>query len=337
MESANRVAIVNLNQCRVLGLHLSTVTFRPEFLRRPFLVSYMPHELRGRMFYFAVAICHQTYALENRALNLYGWDYLEAGFLKMAGLNPRILDPAYLVDLTTSRLADELAPYFSADGSSDLSTLDRREERATLMKQAAFFIHKFYRGSFSDFLASTGGCLKGRPEAYYEQLKQVSPFADPLYKKSTFLLKLLVDARLFNVSDVENIVPVMDYHMQRVLLRTGCVEIPDRMLFDNLTNRRELPDDKEVREASVDAMKIIAGFSGLNPLLMNDVFYMLGRSCCLDEPMCVSHHCAKEPCSLTLTLLLQPHDKCLFTSLCRGEADEAYRKLWHPVVATHYY
>ncbi|PKP20062.1 MAG: hypothetical protein CVU06_10895 [Bacteroidetes bacterium HGW-Bacteroidetes-22] len=337
MEITNNGAIVNSAQCHLLGQRLSVVTFRPEFLKRPFLVSPISEELRSRMFFFSVAICHQTYALQNREMNLFGWDYLEDGFLRMAQTKPHFLDPSFLVELPADQLADELALFFSSEGSVASSTLDRRSERAFLMKESARFVHQYYNNSVKDFLISTGNCLKNSPESFYEQLRHVLPFADPLYKKSTFLLKLLIDARLYQINDPENIIPVMDYHMQRVLLRTGCVEIVDNELFGNLSSRRGLADDSSVREASVEAMKVVARASGLNPLLLNDVFYMLGRSCCLEEPLCVSHQCSKQPCSLTLTLHLESHNKCLFTSVCRGEIDSAYRRLWHPMVVTHYY
>lgn len=337
MDGFSNSVFVNSPQCLRLGRRLAEVEFRPGFYGRPFLSASMPEELRMRMLWFSVVVCHQTYALRNKSLNLYGWDYLEYGFLKIAGEAPDLLDPVKVAAMECDSLADRLAPWFSPDGSVPASTLDRREERAALMIASARFLADEHQGQVRNFLLSTGNRLAGHPMAYYDQLAKVTPFADPLLKKATFLLKLLTDCRLMTITDPENIIPVMDYHMQRVLLRTGCVEVTDPGLFDSLASRLPLPDDAVVREASVKAMRQIAGAAGLSILLMNDIFYMLGRSCCLEEPLCVSHRCDKNPCSLTLTLHLPEHNQCLFAGICRGETDEAGRALWHPVVSTHFY
>lgn len=325
------------DQCRVLGQRLRGLPFRNQFYQRPFLAAPMNDELRLRMLFFAVVVCHQTYALKNDRLNLYGWDYLEHGFLAIAAASPELLHPTEISEMAPHALGHRLAPFFSPDATANHSTLDRLEERAQLMIDAADWLCQQHQGNVATFLASTRHRLDGNRDSFYQQLREAKPFADPLRKKSTFLLKLLSDAALYHITDPENLIPVMDYHMQRVLLRTGCVVINDQQLRQNLMQRNPLSSDEAVRRASVEAMTLIAREADLNPLLMNDIFYMLGRSCCLENPMCQSHHCDKNPCSLTLTLALPNHDHCLFTGVCCGETDEEYRKIWHPVVATHFY
>lgn len=325
------------DRCRLLGRRLSGIQFKARFYQRPFLSAPMNDELRLRMVFFAVVICHQTYALKNTGLNLFGWDYLEHGFLAMASVSPEILSPTEVSKMDFHTLAHQLAPFFSPDGTASTSTLDRQEERAQLMIEAARWLNLRHQGNMITFLTSTRHQLDGDPESFYHQLQEVKPFADPLRKKSTFLLKLISDASLYQVTDPENLIPVMDYHMQRVLLRTGCVRVNDPELAEKLIQRQPLPSDEEIRTASVEAMTLIAREADLNPLLMNDVFYMLGRSCCLEQPMCQSHRCDKEPCSLTLTLTLAGHSQCLFSGVCTGETNDELRRMWHPVVETHFY
>ncbi len=328
---------MNAGQCRLIGSRLETIAFNPDFYHRPFLVSSMEEELKRRMIWFAVVICHQTYALGDPKLNLFGWDYLEHGFLNIASRAPHLLDPTLLVEASQPHLADEIAKWFSPDGSVDNSTLDRREERVRLMVASARFLVDNHQATVGSFLVSTQNTLQGHPMAYYPQLAAVEPFADPLLKKATFMLKLFGDAALFSVTDTGHLIPVMDYHMQRVLLRTGCVQVTDGGLLARLTQRQPLDSDSAIRNAAVEAMAEIARVSRLPVLQMNDVFYMLGRSCCLEKPLCKEAKCDKSPCSLTLALKLPDHSRCLFAGICQGETDDVLRKLWHPVVKTHYY
>ncbi len=81
--------------------------------------------------------------------------------------------------------------------------------------------------------------------------------------------------------------------MQRVLLRTGCVDIVDESLESDLKNKNPIADDHEIREACIESMKLIAETSGLSVFKMNDVFYTMGRSCCNEEMLCQSGICEK--------------------------------------------
>jgi len=125
--------------------------------------------------------------------------------------------------------------------------------------------------------------------------------------------------------------------MQRVLLRTGCVEVPDSDLADALRKRTLLPSDLEVRSACIDAIKIITNQAQHPITKMNDVFWTLGRSCCMEEPLCTSEKCHKDPCTFFLAMDIETHDKCIFEEVCPGKNDKLYRSYWQPEVETHYY
>ncbi len=90
-------------------------------------------------------------------------------------------------------------------------------------------------------------------------------FVDPMKKKSTIFIKLLEQGGLIEVKDPENYLPMMDYHMQRVLLRMGCVEITDESLTRALKEKRILTSDTEIRSKCCDAIKIISGCQCLRP------------------------------------------------------------------------
>ncbi|MCK4808355.1 MAG: hypothetical protein KAS90_01910, partial [Candidatus Aenigmarchaeota archaeon] len=139
-----------------------------------------------------------------------------------------------------------------------------------------------------------------------------------------------------NIKDPENFVPVIDYHMQRVLLRMGCVEITDLELKRKLWNREKLESDVAIRNACIQAIKIISNISGHNILKMNDFFWPL-RSCCEEKTLCFDKVCNKDPCTFNLVVDLPSHNTCVFEKVCKGSTNEEYRKYWQPIVSTHFY
>lgn len=107
-----------------------------------------------------------------------------------------------------------------------------------------------YQGSVLNLLQTTEG-RAGVKMGFISVWPFLRHTVIPFFKKASFLIKLLSDAGLFSIKDPENLVPVMDYHMQRVLLRTGAVEIHDLELHEALAMRKELPDDGLIREACI--------------------------------------------------------------------------------------
>ncbi len=321
--------------CASLGQIINKLEFRPEFYDRPFLKMKACRESRFRAYFFSVAICHQTYALKNESLKLYGWEYLEYVFTHLAENESPLLDPDFMLKAGQEKLIYLIKPLFAENHDPESCTLDRLEERTGLMLDAAAFLTKQFPGAVADLFSKEDQQLSC--DEIYNRLSQMEAFADPLHKKSSFLIKLLDDAGLFHVSDPENLVPIMDYHMQRVLLRCGAVEIMDQKLRQKLQKRIVLESDEAIRAACVEAIKLIVAQTEFNSLKMNDVFYLLGRSCCLDEPLCRSGRCAKNPCSLSLAVQIGDHRHCIFENVCKAVNDDAYLSFWQPVVETHYY
>ena len=326
---------VNEEQCQALGRVLAGYSFRDDFYQRPFLSLPFSPEEKARMYFFSVGICHQTWHLAHPAANLYGWDYLEDGFIRIFREGSWLSDPVSISRATQQSIAEGLASYFIPD-TANVSTLDRIEERAALYHDMASKLVHNYKGKVFDLLLLSGGRVGGE-KGFYQLFRVFEAYSDPLYKKTSFLLKLLTDASLFSVDDPENLIPVMDYHMQRVLLRSGAVEVLDPTLREALVKRSALPSDTLIREACINASKLVAASAGRGVLQMNDVLYMMGRSCCFEQPLCSSGRCAKQPCSLTRTLQLENHHSCIFSEVCRGASLPEYRQLWNPVVRTHYY
>lgn len=323
---------VNIEQSKAIGKIIGQFKFRPDFLERDFLSIDIEDELKASMYFYAVGICHQTYHLAAPKLNLFGWDFLEYGFLKIAQEKPELLDARFLVETSIPKLKQLIQAFFAEDHKPENCTLDRLDERIKLWKDMAAFILQ-HADSVLDFIKQSNN----EAEYFYNQLKNTEAYSDPFQKKTSFLLKILEDADFTNFGVSNDLIPIMDYHMQRVLMRSGCIEIADNTVYKQLVDRVYITDDSKIRSSCIQSMKIIAHESGLSVLKMNDVFYTMGRSCCNENPICISDSCEKKPCSLSLAIdIPQKHD-CIFIDICKGASNEKYRKLWQPIVETHYY
>jgi len=329
---------VNKTKCTEIGEIIKTLRFKQGFLERDFLIFDDTPENRMRLYFFSVAICHQTYKLADVKKNLYGWDYLEYVFMKIQKYKPELTDPEFLSNCSVDELTEKLSDAFAKNHSENICTLDRLEERAGQIIEIGKLANKHFRNSITDLLGKSKGFLyNDKKTGFYEFLPTLKVFADPQRKKISFLLKLLIDAGLININDTENLIPIMDYHMQRVLLRMGCVDVIDNKLKNDLIARKPMSSDKEIREACIEAMRIISKISGYDVLKMNDLFWPLGRSCCNEITLCRTGKCEKSPCSLLAAIEFEKHDSCVFEGVCLAGSDDEYLKYWQPVVETCFY
>jgi len=328
---------INEEICRKTGLLIKQLHPRKTFYGRPFLKIPAPEEIRLRAYFYAVAICHQTYNLHHTGLNLYGWDYIEHVFTGLMKDHHQLLQPGFLSGTENEKVQIMLAGLFSPDQNPATTSLDRLEERSAMLMELDGFIGDNFRSSLVNLVQNANGYLVFRGKGFYEILSGLAAFSDPKRKKTTFLIKLLEEAGLVRVKDTCNFIPIMDYHMQRVLMRLGCVEINDRELHDKLTGKIQLPDDIEIRNTCIGAFRLIADISGHAVTKLNDFFWSLGRSCCNLEPLCQAGHCEKQPCTFFEIVELREHTHCRFEKVCKGFQDEGYRQLWQPIVDTNYY
>ncbi|MBM3434672.1 MAG: hypothetical protein FJY07_00475 [Bacteroidetes bacterium] len=336
MESGKKVEI-NTDQCKKIGAVLKNVDVRPAFYKREFLSFEADRETKLRIYFISAAICHQTHDLFHPTLNLWGWDYMEYAFLQMYKTRHPFINPGYVSICNAGDISGYLKTAFSPDGKPENCTLDRIEERAKTLLEICCSVRENNNRSISDLIDSCEGKLLNDGKGLYEVLPRFTAFSDPFRKKISFFLKLATDAGLIRIKDPHNYIPIMDYHIQRVLLRNGCVEILDPGIKSRIENREDMPADNPVRESCIESIRLIAETSGHAILKMNDFFWPLGRSCCNITTLCTSKMCIKDPCSLFQIINIPSHDKCLLQHACKGSRDENYRVLWEPIVNTYYY
>jgi sugar/nucleoside kinase (ribokinase family) len=120
---------------------------------------------------------------------------------------------------------------------------------------------------------------------------------DPLAKKANLLAVILAGRpeRFLDPRDPDSVRAIVDYHMMRGCLRTGCVRIVDRSLAARLTARTWVDEVEEaaIRGASFDAIGQLVARSGRSMAEVDAFFFARGRSVCLETepPRC-------EGCSL---------------------------------------
>lgn len=328
--------VINDKQCELIAKCIKPLEFRKSFFKRPFLSFPSDRETKLRAFLFVAAICHQTHTLISKKKNLKGWYCLEDVFATLGKTNPELLDVKFLAELSPEELSEKLKPLFSDDGNPENCTLDRLKERSHFIIQISKVLLEKYEGKMEKLLEKSSGLLGGE-NGLYALLKDFEAFSDPLLKKSTVFMNLAHDAGLLQIKDSESIHPTMDYHMQRLLLRTGCIEVMDPKLKKFLQDKVALDSDEDVREAAIDAIRSIGKLSGKNFFELNFMLWSLGRSCCTEKTLCADKACGKNPCTFFANIDIPTHDVCIFNEVCLGSKDGSYRKYWQPIVDTHYY
>lgn len=326
---------VNKEQSKKIGSIVEKLKFKPSFYERDFIQIDSP--LKMAMHFYAVGICHQTYVLANPKLNLYGWDFMEYGFLDILKNKTHLFDTEYLIQLNQEQLIEEIKPFFAEDNNPEKCTLDTLNERADLWLDMAKVLKTHFEGKIENLFLQSNWENDQNAEVLYQSLKLFEAYSDPLQKKSGVFLKLISDAGLLNFSKLKNVFPIMDYHMQRVLLRTACVEINDKALKEKLQKRLPIEDDEPLRLACIEAMNIISQVAKYHPFKMNDIFYTLGRSCCNEDTLCRAGVCEKSPCTFTRAVFIEDHQHCIFENVCKAATDDDYHQFWQPQIKTHFY
>lgn len=337
MKTKNTLVNLNEARCAEVAKIIGPLKLKHAFYNRQYLTLDVDRETQFRMNFFAVAICHQTHKLYHPGKDIYGWDFLEYGFVNLAKNKAQVLDPEFIDKADISAISRELAKAFSHSDTILDCSLDRLDERAGLMKNAAHVLLRDFNGQVSQVFQDTDNQLRNHTHGLYDLFLAFEAFADSQQKKTTFLIKLLEESDLIKIKDPENFIPIMDYHMQRVLLRLGCVEITDQKLRTKILQQKVLDSDEPIRSYCIEAFKLIAKLSGHPTTKMNDFFWSMGRSCCHITTLCHDHVCEKSPCTFNEIVELDDHSTCIFQPVCPGAKDENYRKLWQPVVKTHFY
>jgi hypothetical protein len=141
-------------------------------------------------------------------------------------------------------------------------TIAGAEERARLWRNLAVGLNERYEGSTVALLSAAQSRLGG-PEGLIERLAQFEAFGDPLAKKAYLFAKIAARRGWLEVVDPESWEVCADNVLMRLALRSGLVQ-PG-------------PVDA-VRAATREALKRVAGEAGIEPPLLDDLLWEVGRN-----------------------------------------------------------
>jgi len=328
---------INIKQIEHISKTLKDIRIRDSHKNREFVTFNAKGDKKIIAYLFCSAICHQTHSLINIDKNLIGWNYLEYVFMNLAKSDSKLLDFEYINKTSEDELSIEFQQLFPESNESTLCTLDKLTERVRLIKNIGQVLQNKYKSRIENLINNSEMKLFDYGKGLYELLNDFEAFKDPLRKKSTLFIKLLFQSGIIRILDSERFEPLMDYHMQRLLLRTSCIDILDNELEQKLKNKTLLDSDIEVREKCIEAIKIISKLSGFSVLDLDDIFWGIGRSCCNNKIICRDRQCSKNPCTLNSIIHLEKHEECLFEGICVGSLNIRYQSFWEPQVNTCFY
>lgn len=283
-------------------------------------------------------ICQQTRHLEGTVGGRWyrGSDYLVRRAVEHCAHVPDFWKPRALSHL----LEHNLAAAFSSDGHAENSTLDRLAERTRQVRGLAIWLLRHYDG-YVERLLPEDRSISVRD--FCELLSETECYSDPLRKKSYLLLMTLEQTGLIRLEDPEAIELPVDYHVMRVLLRTGVLRVHDDALRARLAGEKPVSpaDEEAIRRATLEAGRAMVR-DGISMFHLDAALWSIGRSCCREKgrPFCqLSVTCPRKPsrCSLLDSFSYPCADHCPLSGSCATALDHGAELLHAPVVSTHFY
>jgi ribokinase len=221
-----------------------------------------------------------------------GSDYLWAAITRRLKADPEFCSPQRQASLSREELLDV---FRADDGQDAMPALDLHLEQARHYGRDMLALGLTPQAVIDQALASPQPL-----QTFLLILDKVGGYKeDPLRKKSA-LLALALDSRperFFPLREDEVIPPIMDYHIMRLCLRTGLVDVVEGELRDKLVNRQVLTPAAEwaVRYPAYLAYDMLLSLSGKSPSALNGLTFSTARQRCpeMTEPQCRS--CPLDP------------------------------------------
>jgi len=331
---------VNARKCRELGLRLKPIrVLLDPNIRRAGTSDEKRRE--AEFWFYVIAICQATRTLQGyiNGMWLRGGDYLLAACRRRFDSDQDFFTAKRMKSIRE----DGLKALLSDDGDPDRSTIDRVAERVGLLRDSARVLLKRFNGDMMRIYDLSEGCLIRRDgKGLLNLLKNFRAYSDPVEKKSFLLLLYLNESGIWKIRDLENLKIAVDYHIMRIALRSGIVNVVNNALASKLLQRKRVKqsEDYEVRKAVREACSLLSKYSDHNAFEIDTMLWNLGRSCCFYEhdPICDGTICHKrDRCSFIKATNYSCPGKCIFDGACLGSRKDRYRRLWETNIYTEYY
>lgn len=286
-------------------------------------------EKRLTLLFYVDAICHQTqnfYGVIDGEFKR-GWDFLLFSFLKEFERDPDFISTKKMMRIK----GEDIKRILNGSG-------DRYYERAYLLRNAAFILNRDFDGSVMRINEISEGFIKREDgNGMIDLFHKFKAYSDPLSKKTFLFLNVAKKVGFWEIKDENNLWAPVDYHLERVSLRLGIVEIEGSLKKKLLEGRRVfVTEDTKLRMVIGEAVKRVSEISGIPIEKLDQLFWSLGRSLCLrsgakcegvKEKTCTFEEITGIPCN----------ERCIFAGVCPGYRDEEKRSFKEANVFTIYY
>ena len=288
-------------------------------------------EARERLtfLFYVDAICHQTQNFSGIINGVFkrGWDFLLSSFLEETKRDPEFISVKRMMKIKGS----DLKRIFKGSG-------DRYYERAYLLRNAARILKRDFSSDVMKINEISEGFIKREDGlGMIDLFHRFKAYSDPLSKKTFLFLNIAKKVGFWEIKDEENLWTPVDYHLERVSLRVGIVDVESPLKRKLLEGRKVfLTEDLRLRKMVGDAVKKISEISGIPIEKLDQFFWSLGRSLCLKS----GAECGgtdDERCTLTLITGISCKNRCILSDVCLGYKDEERRRFKESNVFTIYY
>jgi hypothetical protein len=240
----------------------------------------------------------------------HGADLLYRLGMKMFNENPGFFSPENLSRITREDVLNWLS-------IGEIRPPDP-EIRAFLLRDLGTKLSKLYDGRVERILELSNNRLRGVNGGYglIDLLRVFRAYADPVEKKALLFAKFIIGRGLFKPVDEMDV--AVDNHLTRIAIRLGMIMISGE-LWDKIRRGVEVSKEEDVliRFFVRRAYRELSRKIGIDPGVIDDHFWIMGRSICVrDKPLC---------------------DKCVFKNICLARRNTSFMVNEHTFYNTWYY
>ncbi len=230
-----------------------------------------------------------------------GSDLMWKALTTVLWLKTEQFDPAFLADISPK----DLAKMFS-DDNGPIPFPDFETRLQLTRAYGRWFVEE---GSGPADILLLANKSDGPLEEFIYWVRQLPGYNRDPFDKKNFLLAMVLANRpeeFLKVKDPQNWRPILDYHLMRLALRLGMVELSDNYLFQN-TGRKWVNSVSEwgIRLAVYRAIGELIRKSGRSMFFVDEKMWM-GREYCPEMTVPVCSKCIFEPVCKKRIKLFQP-------------------------------
>ncbi len=303
-----------------------------------------------------ISQCQQTEGFSGHLRNSHGESEFHRGTDYMYLAAQRMLEKKgdYFSPENIQNISPEEYCLWYTDNHGHFGAKDEKiDERYNLMRETVSELKRKY-GDFLELVKTANNRLAGEG-GVFARLKEVGAYKDEEEKKSRLLTMFLSQIGAVSFDDPENLQCPVDYHIVRVLLRTGIIDLSGAPeLKDKLTSQSSCTkeEDNGIRRSANQAIKELSKLSGLSMFDLNHLFWSLGRMYCFRDkdklgviPECVHFTCADlltqektdNPYRIGDEMKKRLVPDCPVHNVCIGKRTEIKNLLHEPYIFTPNY